>query len=162
MKTTSLTKLLTKFAFLLVLGIGLMGQVQAQAKNLDKSGRAIQGYDPVAFFTESKPVKGDPNISSKHDGATYYFASAEHKALFDKDPAKYEPQFGGYCAYGVSKGSLVKIEVDAFQIVGGRLLLQYDKGIREKFNKDPGGNLKKADANWATVSQKKPSRSFFE
>jgi YHS domain-containing protein len=162
MKQPSIIQCFAKLALLFVLGFGLASQLQAQAQNLEKSGRALQGYDPVAFFTEGKPVKGDPNISSKVNGATYYFAKAEHKTAFDKNPAKYEPQFGGYCAYGVSKGDLVKIEVDAFQIVGGRLLLQYNKGIRDKFNKDTGGNLKTADANWPTVSKKKPAKSFFE
>jgi YHS domain-containing protein len=162
MKKQLLTQCFAKIVMLFVLSFGFATQLNAQTRNLEKSGRALQGYDPVAFFTEKKPVKGDPNISSKVNGATYYFAKAEHKAAFDKDPAKYEPQFGGYCAYGVSKGDLVKIEVDAFQIVSGRLLLQYNKSIRDKFNKDTGGNLKTADANWPTVSKKKPAKSFFE
>src|SRR5579872_7514687 len=84
--------------------------VFAQTKtllNLDKTGVAIQGYDPVAFFTDHKPVKGKPEIPAQHDGAVYYFASKEHRDLFKKDPSKYEPVFGGYCAYGVSKNKLV-------------------------------------------------------
>ena len=161
MKHQSILNRLAKFAFLIVLGLGLAGHLHAQAQNLDKAGRALQGYDPVAFFTKGKPVKGNPAISSKINGATYFFGSAEDKELFDKDPAKYMPQFGGYCAYGVSKGDLVKIEVDAFQIVDGRLLLQYDKSIRDKFNKDTKTNLKTADANWPTVSKKKPSTGWF-
>ncbi len=144
-----------------MLGFGLAGHLHAQAQNLDKSGNAIQGYDPVAFFTKGKAMKGDPKISSKINGANYLFASAENKELFDKEPTKYIPQFGGYCAYGVSKGDLVKIEVDAFQIVDGRLLLQYNKGIRDKFNKDTKGNLKIADDKWPTVSKKKPSTGWF-
>lgn len=162
MKTQSTIRRIVQFALLIVLGLGLADRLHAQARNLEKSGRALQGYDPVAFFTEKKPVKGDPTISSKVNGATYYFSTAGNKAAFDKEPAKYEPQFGGYCAYGVSKGSLVKIEVDAFQIVNGRLLLQYNKGIRDKFNKDTAGNLKTADAKWPTVSKQQPAKSFFE
>jgi YHS domain-containing protein len=162
MKKTSLIQCFSKLAMLLMLSLGLATQINAQTRNLEKSGRALQGYDPVAYFTQGKPVKGDPHISSTISGATYYFSTPENKAAFDKEPAKYEPQFGGYCAYGVSKGDLVKIEVDAFQIIGGRLLLQYNKGIRDKFNKDTGGNLRTADANWPTVSKKKPSKSFFE
>ncbi len=161
MKNQSILHRLAKFVSLVVLGLGLAGHLHAQAQNLDKSGRALQGYDPVAFFTKGKPVKGNPAIVSKINGATYVFASAEDKELFDKEPAKYMPQFGGYCAYGVSKGDLVKIEVDAFQIVDGRLLLQYNKSIRDKFNKDTKGNLKIADAQWPTVSKKKPSTGWF-
>jgi hypothetical protein len=68
---------LAKFAFLIALGLGLAGHLHAQAQNLDKTGRALQGYDPVAFFTQGKPVKGNPNISSKINGATYHFASTD-------------------------------------------------------------------------------------
>jgi len=123
--------------------------------NLDGSGIAIQGYDPVAFFTDNKPVKGDPKFVSKRDGAIYFFASKEHKELFNADPAKYEPDFGGYCAYGVSRDRLVEIDVDAFQIVNGKLLLQYSKGVRDDFNKDQPGNLTKANANWPGLLEQK-------
>jgi YHS domain-containing protein len=99
-------------------------------------------------------VKGDSKFQSADNGTTYYFASAEHKAAFDKEPAKYEPQFGGFCAYAVSQGHTAPISPDAFQIVSGRLLLQYDLGIREKFNKDTAGNLSKADANWPGIVEK--------
>lgn len=123
--------------------------------NLDKSGVAIQGYDPVAFFTDGKPVKGSPQFVGKHDGAVYLFATKEHRDMFAKDPAKYEPTFGGYCAYGVSRGKLVEIDVEAFQIVDGKLLLQYSKGVRDDFNKDAKGNLAKARANWPELVEKK-------
>jgi YHS domain-containing protein len=122
--------------------------------NLDKSGTAIQGYDPVAFFTDHTPVKGKPALASQHDGATYLFASPEHKQLFDQDPAKYEPVFGGYCAYGVSRNKLVEIDVDAFQIVDGRLVLQYSKSVRNSFNEDTKGNLAKAERNWPGLLKK--------
>ena len=69
--------------------------------NVDKNGLALQGYDPVAFFTENKPVKGKPEFKSTDQGVTYLFASAENKMRFEKEPAKYEPAFGGFCAYGM-------------------------------------------------------------
>jgi YHS domain-containing protein len=123
--------------------------------NIDKTGVAIQGYDPVAFFTDNKPVKGDAKFPVRYNGATYLFASKEHRDAFKAEPAKYEPAFGGYCAYGVSRGKLVEIDVDAFQIVDGRLLLQYSKGVRKDFNEDAKGNLAKADANWSGLAEKK-------
>lgn len=126
-----------------------------QLLNLDRKGVAVQGYDVVAFFTDGKPVKGNPAFASTHAGATYWFASAAHKTAFDAEPAKFTPQFGGYCAYGVSRGKLVEIDVEAFQIVDGRLLLQYSKGVRNDFNKDAPGNLKKAEANWPVLLEKK-------
>ena len=123
--------------------------------NLNDAGVAIQGYDPVAFFTDNKPVKGSEKFLLKHDGAVYLFASKEHRDLFKENPAKYEPVFGGYCAYGVSRNKLVEIDVDAFQIVDGKLLLQYSKGVRDDFNKDTQGNLAKASANWPALVEKK-------
>lgn len=140
---------------LLLLGFPVFAQQSKTLLNLDKKGVAIQGYDPVAFFTQSKPVKGDPQFQSNYKGATYYFASADDKAAFDANPAKYEPQFGGFCAYGVSIGKVVPIKVEAFQIVNGRLLLQYDLDVRDKFNKDQNGNLAKADANWPGIVNQK-------
>ena len=122
--------------------------------NLNKEGVAIQGYDPVAFFTVHAPLKGKPEFSSQYHGARYRFHSAKNQAAFDADPARYEPQFGGYCAYGVSKGKLVEIDPEAFQIVEGHLLLQYSKGVREDFNKDVVANLGKANANWPKLLEK--------
>jgi len=139
---------------MLVLATPLLAQTKSLL-NLDKTGVAIQGYDPVAFFTDNKPVKGKPELTARHNGALYYFASKEHRDSFNSDPAKYEPVFGGYCAYGVSRGKLVEIDVDAFQIVNGRLLLQYSKGVRDDFNKDPKANLAKAEANWPGLVEKK-------
>jgi YHS domain-containing protein len=123
--------------------------------NTDKNGVALKGYDPVAYFTDNKPVKGNPQFQAAYNEGTYYFSSAENKKLFEADPKKYEPQFGGFCAYATSKGYTAKIEPDAFQVLNGRLLLQYDTDVRDLFNKDPQGNLKKADQNWPGIVEKK-------
>lgn len=123
--------------------------------NVDSKGIAIKGYDPVAFFTDNKPVKGDPAIQSTYAGATYRFASTDHKKMFDANPSKYEPQFGGFCAWAVSQGYTASIDPNAFQIVDGRLILQYSPGVRNDFNKDTAGNLSKADANWPGIVKKK-------
>jgi YHS domain-containing protein len=125
-----------------------------ELNNLDGTGVALQGYDPVAFFTDSRPVKGDRQFQSQYHDATYYFASAEHRAAFEKEPAKYEPQFGGFCAYGASRGKTVPIKIEAWQIVNGRLLMQYDLDVKTKFNGDPLGNLSKADKNWPGLVEK--------
>lgn len=118
-------------------------------QNLD-DGLAIQGYDPVAYFTDSKPVKGKKTITSTHNGATYRFASEEHKKLFDADPAKYEPQYGGYCAYGLgAKNKLVEIDPEAWTIADGKLYLNYDSDIRETWQKHQTEYIKKADAYYA-------------
>jgi len=140
---------------LLLWGFPALPQATKSLLNLDKNGVAIQGYDPVAFFTQNKPVMGNTQFRSTYKGATYFFASADDKAAFDSNPAKYEPQFGGFCAYGVSIGKAVPIKVEAFQIVNGRLLLQYDLDVKDKFNKDQAGNLDKADKNWPGLVDKK-------
>ncbi len=122
--------------------------------NVDQSGIALQGYDPVAFFTDGKPTLGNEKYHSSFHNVTYRFASAEHQAMFEKDAAKYEPQFGGYCAYGVSKGHLSPVKIDAFQIVNGRLLMQYDSDVKKAFNEDQRVNLETADKNWPTLNPK--------
>lgn len=124
-------------------------------QNLDRDGVAIQGHDPVAFFTVGAPVKGKAEFESTYRGAKYRFHSAKNKAAFDAEPAKYEPQFGGWCAYGVSRGALVPIKIEAWQIVNGRLLMQKNEGIRDDFNEDAPGNLKKADGNWPGLVAKR-------
>lgn len=142
----------------LLLGLVIPAFAQKQTKtlvNVDDKGVAIQGYDPVAFFTDNKPVKGDSKFVVKHDGAVYFFASKEHKDLFKANPDKYVPEFGGFCAYGVTRKKLVEIDVDAFQIVDGKLLLQYSKSIRDDFNQDVKASLAKAEANWPALVEKK-------
>ena len=142
----------------LLLAAGFALGVSAQTKtllNLDKSGVAIQGYDPVAFFSDHHPVMGKSEFISQADGATYQFVSKEHKELFGKEPAKYEPLFGGYCAYGVSHDKLAPVDVEAFQIVDGKLCMQYSKSVRDSFNEDQKGNLNKANQNWPGLVEKK-------
>jgi YHS domain-containing protein len=122
--------------------------------NVDRSGVGIQGHDPVAYFTDNRAVKGDAQFQSKVGGVTYYFASAENKAAFDANPAKYEPQFGGFCAWAVSQSYTAPIDPNAFHIVNGRLLLQYSLKVRKDFSADTEGNLKKADSNWPSIVEK--------
>jgi len=145
--------------FLLLLGAAVVSAetTTAQSKtllNVDKSGLAIQGYDPVAFFAQGMPVKGRPEFESQYKSARYRFASADNQAAFDANPAKYEPQFGGFCAFAVSENHTAPVKVDAFMIVNGRLLLQYDKEVKETFAKDPQGRLARADKNWPGLVEK--------
>jgi YHS domain-containing protein len=127
------------------------GHDTVQLVNVDKDGVILDGYDPVAFFTDNKPVKGSNALQSKYDGAIYYFASAEHKALFEKEPAKYEPQFGAFCAYAVSVGRTAPIDVATFSIVNGRLVVQHNARAVGLWNQDVQGNLKNADKYWPAV-----------
>jgi len=114
----------------------------------DKDGVAIEGYDPVAYFTDGKPVLGRADLHTLHKGSIYWFASADHKARFDADPDKYAPQYGGYCGYAASIDRLSPISPDFWQIVDGRLILQHNQKAFDLFNADLAGNVKRADANW--------------
>lgn len=146
-----------KKALLMLICLLCSSAAFAQTKslqNLDKQGVAIQGYDPVAFFTQGKPVKGQSQFESAYKGANYLFASAEDKATFDSNPSKYEPQFGGFCAYAVSEGHTAPVKIEAFMIVNGRLLMQYDLDVKKTFEKDPQGRLGKADKNWPDIVEK--------
>jgi YHS domain-containing protein len=129
----------------------------AQAKhlvNVDRNGIGIQGYDPVAYFTDHSAVRGDAKFVSEYNGVKYQFASAEHKALFAKAPATYEPLFGGFCAYGASQNHKAPAQPQAWSIVEGRLVLNYDLDIRETFSKDTKGYLGKANQNWPGLVEK--------
>jgi len=124
--------------------------------NADAASRTgLQGYDPVAFFTDAKPAKGNPAITAESDGVTYFFASEKHKEAFMKSPQKYLPAYGGYCAYGVSVNRLFPVEIDTWEIVDGRLILQYDQATKRKFAKDKTANLKKADGYWPGLVESK-------
>jgi len=115
---------------------------------------AVNGFDPVAFFTDSKPVNGSPFITAEYQGATYYFATEEHKKLFVEHPEKYAPQFGGYCAYGVAVGKLFPVDINTWQVRDGKLYLNLNPEIVKKFNSDFGGNVAKANQNWPGLVEK--------
>jgi len=117
-------------------------------------GVAIRGYDPVAYFRDNGPRPGRPEFSARHGGATWYFASAENKALFEADPERYLPAFGGFCAYGTSRGYLVKIEPEAWSIVDGRLYLNYDLNVRKTWLGRTQTYIARADGNWPRLTAK--------
>ena len=110
-------------------------------------GLAIRGYDPVAYYQQSAPVKGSVQFSYQWHGATWLFASAENRDRFQAEPEHYAPQYGGYCAYAVSKGRTASIDPEAWKIVDGKLYLNYSKGIQKKWEQDVPGNIVKADRN---------------
>ena len=111
-------------------------------------GLAIRGYDPVAYFIQQKPVKGSPQFSYAWMGATWLFSSAVNRDQFAADPARYAPQYGGYCSYAVSKGRTASIDPEAWRIVDGKLYLNYSKGVQKTWAEDVPGNIRKADQNW--------------
>ena len=123
----------------------------AEEKVFVTKGVAINGYDPVGYFTEARPVKGDPAHQSQWMGATWQFASAENKATFDADPEAYAPKYGGYCAYAVANGYTASTDPDAWTVYENRLYLNYSRRVRRTWERDIPGNIAKGDANWPSV-----------
>lgn len=109
------------------------------------NNKAIYGYDTVAYFTQNQAVEGSDNITSEWRGATWHFASAEHKALFDANPVQYAPQYGGHCSYAMSRGRFVGVDEQAFEVYKGKLYLNYSKGVQEDWQEDRDGFIADAD-----------------
>ena len=145
----------TRFVGVIVLALGIFVPTAAWSKDPVNStlfGKtAIHGYDPVAYFTDHKPVPGKEEFQLDWMGAKWRFASAEHRAAFEKSPEAYAPQYGGYCAYGVSQQHVVDIDPNAWSIVDGKLYLNYDTDVQKKWRMDVPGNITKADKNWPDV-----------
>jgi YHS domain-containing protein len=115
-------------------------------------GVAIMGYDPVAYFTDNRAVKGSEKYSYVWLGTPWHFASREHQDMFASEPIKYAPQYGGYCAGEVVAGSVtIDIDPNAFKIIDGKLYLIYDKPDADDFAAHAGDYVAKADANWPKV-----------
>lgn len=118
------------------------------------SNLAVSGYDPVAYFTEGKPVEGSSAFEHKWKGATWRFANAKNLKTFKADPEAYAPQYGGYCAWAVSQGYTASADPGAWRIVGKKLYLNYNREVQQNWEKDATGNIVKANGNWPKVLEK--------
>jgi YHS domain-containing protein len=123
------------------------------AQFFERNGLVIDGHDPVAYFTEQKPVKGSPEFRVEFEGSTFQFASAAHRDTFAANPEKFVPQYAGYCAYGMAKGYKAKINPAAFTVVGDKLYINYSETVRSQWLTDVPGYIRKADANWPDVKK---------
>lgn len=150
--------LLRRLALALVAVIGLASAAQAAAElNVTRTGLALRGYDPVAYFTVGKPTPGLYDITAEYKGATYRFASEESRAEFLRDPERYLPQYGGYCAFGTAMGKKVDGDPQVWRIVDGKLYLNLARRVAEIWQKDIPGNIKQANANWERIKDKTPA-----
>lgn len=111
-------------------------------------GKAIRGYDPVAYFTQEKAVEGSSAHTFEYKGTTWQFASAENRDLFAANPEQYSPAYGGYCAYAVANNYTASIDPDAWTIRDGKLYLNYSKIVRARWALDKSGNIEAANQNW--------------
>ncbi len=141
--------IITLFAALAITGLTSAAPTGGKILTLkNKEGLAIEGYDPVAYFTDKKPTKGSAKFSSDFDGAKYLFASAAHKTMFDAKPSKYAPAYGGYCGYAASIDRLSPVSPEWFQIIDGKLILQHNQKAFDLFNKELKPNVSKANSYW--------------
>ncbi|HSL23868.1 MAG TPA: YHS domain-containing (seleno)protein [Vicinamibacterales bacterium] len=122
--------------------------------NTGRDGLAVKGYDVVAYMTEGKPVEGNPAFEIEWNGARWQFANAAHRDLFVRSPEKYAPQFGGYCAWAVSRNYTADADPQAWSVVDGRLYLNYSKRVQSQWLEDVPGHIARARANWPAVLEK--------
>ena len=139
-------------AVLLALGAGAARA--AEPVNTNGGALAVGGYDVVAYFTEGKPAAGQAAHEATWNGARWRFASAEHRERFLKEPERFAPRYGGYCAYAVSRGYTAPVAPEAWRIVDGRLYLNYSKDVQKLWERRIPENIKKADTHWPGVLAK--------
>jgi YHS domain-containing protein len=114
---------------------------------------AVQGYDPVAYFTDGKPVKGSADYVATYMGATFRFSTADHRDAFLKNPGAYAPQYGGYCAWAVSQGYHAKGDARFWKVVDGKLYLNYNSDVQKKWERDVPGFISAANTNWPKINK---------
>lgn len=135
-------------AALLVAGCG---GPNATVRNAAGDEVMLLGHDPVAYFTQGKPTRGLASLKASHAGRTYYFASPEHRALFVADPARYEPQYGGFCSSGAAYGVTLGSDPTEWEIMNGRLFVFGDVIGHELWKLDPKWNIVHADDMWPAI-----------
>jgi YHS domain-containing protein len=149
-------KFLFTFFVISIFSLGANAQSSSDAPVFyQDKGIAIKGYDPVAYFTEKKAMPGDQAIAYEWAGTKWQFISKDNMELFKKNPEKYAPQYGGFCAYGVSENHKSPTDPNAWTVVGDKLYLNYNLKVKELWSTDVPGRIKKADTNWKTLEKEK-------
>jgi YHS domain-containing protein len=143
--------------FLLFLGVAVSSGPAARAESGTETATAgVGGYDPVAYFSQSEAVRGSGRYTAEYQGVTYLFSSEANKNAFEKDPTRYLPAFGGYCAYGVAKGKKFWADPTVWEVVNGRLYLNLDRSVQQKWDEDKPGYITQAVSNWGSIKDKSP------
>ena len=125
--------------------------------NVGEQAVILHGYDAVAYFNKNAAVKGSAKFSTRHEGATYQFSSAKNLAAFKANPAKFVPQYGGFCAMGAALGKKLDVDPTQFKVVGGKLYLNVNADVFAAWSKDIAGNIVKADQNWPAIKDATPA-----
>ena len=145
------------YSIILIALLAVFTSQTALAGSIEQATVAVSGFDVVSYHTEQGPMRGSGWFVSEHAGETYLFANKKNKERFDNNPERYLPAYGGYCAYGVAIGKKFYTDPGAWRIVDGKLYLNLDADIQNKWLKDIPGYIKKADANWPKIKDKTPS-----
>ena len=132
----------------LLMAAAVVAAIEVTLVNANSAGVVLHGYDPVAYFVQNAAVKGDQKYQAAYKGGTYYFASEANQKLFKRDPAKYAPQYGGYCAMAVAMGQLEDADPQMFTIHNNKLLVQHNEKAHQMFMSNPDGFHQKADLQW--------------
>jgi YHS domain-containing protein len=133
----------------------ITGVVRAQTSEIyAPGGKAISGYDPVAFFVASGPVKGVDSLAYNWKGSVWLFANRQDLRSFSANPEKYAPQYGGYCAYGAAQGHKASSEIDTWTVVNGKLYFNYNAKIKGLWVKDQQEMIRTADKQWPAIKNK--------
>lgn len=146
-------------------GFGLLGattravafvETSPSDVNVDATGLALRGHDPVAYQTQNQPVPGKPELSATHQGATYRFASAPNRDAFRAAPDRFTPAFGGFCAMGVAMGRKLDGDPTLFRVVDNRLYLNVSAPVQQRWIQDIPGHIRQAEAEWPRLRGKTP------
>lgn len=147
MKIVTLLKSIIAIATISFSSLGIAGV----DTDTDSKGVILAGYDAVAYLTQNKAVPGSASFTARHNDATYQFSSAKNRDLFVKNPAKYEPAYGGFCAYGATLGKKFSVDGKAFEIVNGKLYVNKDLNVYKIWKKDVPTHIQQADAHWPSI-----------
>ncbi len=156
MKITTLLKSIVVTAAMAISQLSFAADIEA---NADTNDIAIKGYDPVAYFTQSKPVQGSSKFSATHKNAIYHFSNAQNRDLFKANREKYAPQYGGYCAMGVAMNLKFDTDPQAWRIVDDKLYLNLSKTVQKKWLSDVPGHIDTAENNWGELKGLTPAQA---
>ena len=144
-------KVIVMMSFVLLVSLSLLAQ---KSVVFNPAEGAIHGYDPVAYFNESKPVKGDPKYSYTWNSADWHFANQKNLDAFKANPEKFAPQFGGYCAYGLATGHKAPTDPEAWLIADGKLYLNYNKDVQKMWKQKQAEYIETANKKWPEIKDK--------
>ena len=145
-----LTKIITHLTSALIISFSALTHAGHDTET-DANDVILAGYDAVAYFTQGKPVEGSAKYTTSYNDAIYRFSSKQNRDTFNADPTRYAPQYGGFCAYGMTFGKKFEIDGKAFEVVDGKLYVNENQSVYKAWKKDVPTHLEQANSQWPTV-----------